>query len=198
LKEFGITGRYAMFVGRITRQKGLAHLLRAWRDVPAEYGLVLAAGSPDEPGIGTEVADLIAELQKTRSNVWWIKEMLPHDKLTAALTHADLFLCPSIYEPLGIVNLEAMGCETAVLASRVGGIPEVVSDGKTGELVDYTENDIPRFESAISAAITRLMGNPDLLVQYGKAGRQRAITEFGWDAVAATTLALYRSVINNR
>ena len=198
LKEYGITGRYAMFVGRITRQKGLAHLLRAWRDVPAEYGLVLAAGSPDEPGIGTEVADLIAELQKTRSNVWWIKEMLPHDKLTAALTHADLFLCPSIYEPLGIVNLEAMGCETAVLASRVGGIPEVVSDGKTGELVDYTENDIPRFESAISAAITRLMGNPDLLVQYGKAGRQRAITEFGWDAVAATTLALYRSVINNR
>ena len=198
LKEYGVTGRYAMFVGRITRQKGLAHLLRAWRDVPAEYGLVLAAGSPDEPGIGTEVADLIAELQKTRSNVWWIKEMLPHDKLTAALTHADLFLCPSIYEPLGIVNLEAMGCETAVLASRVGGIPEVVSDGKTGELVDYTENDIPRFESAISAAITRLMGNPDLLVQYGKAGRQRAITEFGWDAVAATTLALYRSVINNR
>lgn len=198
LKEFGITGRYAMFVGRITRQKGLAHLLRAWRDVPAEYGLLLAAGSPDEPGIGAEVADLIAELQESRSNVWWIKEMLPHDKLTAALTHADLFLCPSIYEPLGIVNLEAMGCETAVLASRVGGIPEVVSDGKTGELVDYTENDIPRFESAISAAITRLMGNPDLLVQYGKAGRQRAITEFGWDAVAATTLALYRSVINNR
>ena len=198
LKVFGITGRYAMFVGRITRQKGLAHLLRAWRDVPAEYGLLLAAGSPDEPGIGAEVADLIAELQESRSNVWWIKEMLPHDKLTAALTHADLFLCPSIYEPLGIVNLEAMGCETAVLASRVGGIPEVVSDGKTGELVDYTENDIPRFESAISAAITRLMGNPDLLVQYGKAGRQRAITEFGWDAVASTTLALYRSVINNR
>ena len=198
LKEFGITGRYAMFVGRITRQKGLAHLLRAWRDVPAEYGLVLAAGSPDEPGIGAEVADLIAELQKTRSNVWWIKEMLPHDKLTAALTHADLFLCPSIYEPLGIVNLEAMGCETAVLASRVGGIPEVVSDGKTGELVDYTENDIPLFESSITAAITRLMGNPELLLQYGKAGRQRAITEFGWDAVAATTLALYRSVINNR
>lgn len=198
LKEYGVTGRYAMFVGRITRQKGLAHLLRAWRDVPAEYGLLLAAGSPDEPGIGAEVADLIAELQESRSNVWWIKEMLPHNKLTAALTHADLFLCPSIYEPLGIVNLEAMGCETAVLASRVGGIPEVVSDGKTGELVDYTENDIPRFESAISAAITRLMGNPDLLVQYGKAGRQRAITEFGWDAVAAATLALYRSIINNR
>jgi starch synthase len=198
LEEFGITGRYAMFVGRITRQKGLAHLLRAWRDVPAEYGLVLAAGSPDEPTIGNEVAELIAELQATRSNVWWIKEMLPHEKLTAALTHADLFLCPSIYEPLGIVNLEAMGCETAVLASRVGGIPEVVSHGETGELVDYTENDIPRFEGAITEAITRLMGDPDLLVRYGKAGRQRASNEFGWDAVAATTLALYKSVINNR
>ena len=105
LKEFGITGRYAMFVGRITRQKGLAHLLRAWKDVPAEYGLVLAAGSPDEETIGNEVAALIAELQSTRNNVWWIKEMLPHDKLTAALTHAELFLCPSIYEPLGIVCL---------------------------------------------------------------------------------------------
>jgi starch synthase len=198
LEEFGLTGRYAMFVGRITRQKGLAHLLRAWRDVPAEYGLVLAAGSPDEPTIGDEVAELIAELQKSRSNVWWIKEMLPHDKLTAALTQADLFLCPSIYEPLGIVNLEAMGCETAVLASRVGGIPEVVSHHVTGELVDYTEGDIPRFEGAFTEAITRLMGNPDLLVKYGKAGRQRASSAFGWDAVAATTLALYKSVINNR
>jgi starch synthase len=160
--------------------------------------LVLAAGSPDEPTIGNEVAELIAELQKKRKNVWWIKEMLPHDKLTAALTHADLFLCPSIYEPLGIVNLEAMGCETAVLASRVGGIPEVVSHKTTGELVDYTEHDIPAFESAISEAITRLMSDPELLVKYGKAGRARAISEFGWDAVAATTLSLYQSVISNR
>ena len=198
LSEYGITGRYAMFVGRITRQKGLAHLLRAWRDVPSDYGLVLAAGSPDEPGIGAEVAELIAELQKSRSNIWWIKEMLPHDKLTAALTHADLFLCPSIYEPLGIVNLEAMGCETAVLASRVGGIPEVVNHGVTGELVDFTENDIPRFEAEITQAITRLMADPELLTRYGQAGRQRAISEFGWDAVAATTLALYRKVIDNR
>ena len=198
LKEFGITGRYAMFVGRITRQKGLAHLLRAWRDVPHEYGLVLAAGSPDEPAIGAEVAELIAELQSTRSNVWWIKEMLPHEKLTAALTHADLFLCPSIYEPLGIVNLEAMACETAVLASRVGGIPEVVNHTQTGELVDYSENDIHAFEANLSAAISRLMGNPELLLRYGKAGRERAISEFGWEAVAATTLELYKSVIEMR
>jgi starch synthase len=198
LSEYGITGRYAMFVGRITRQKGLAHLLRAWRDLPAEFGLVLAAGSPDEPTIGNEVAELIAELQQSRKNVWWIKEMLPHEKLTAALTHADLFLCPSIYEPLGIVNLEAMGCETAVLASRVGGIPEVVSHGNTGELVDYTESDIPAFEARLTEAITRLMSDPELLVKYGKAGRARAISEFGWDAVAATTLSLYQSVINQR
>ena len=194
LKEFGITGRYAMFVGRITRQKGLAHLLRAWKNVPAEYGLVLAAGSPDEETVGNEVAALIEELQATRPNVWWIKEMLPHDKLTAALTHADLFLCPSIYEPLGIVNLEAMGCQTAVLASRVGGIPEVVSHKVTGELVDYT-SDHKKFESDLTEAISTLMSKPELLQQYGEAGRKRAISEFGWDAVAAQTISLYRSVI---
>jgi starch synthase len=181
-------------VGRITRQKGLAHLLRAWKNVPAEYGLVLAAGSPDEETIGNEVAALIAELQSTRKNVWWIKEMLPHNKLTAALTHADLFLCPSIYEPLGIVNLEAMGCQTAVLASRVGGIPEVVNHGVTGQLVDYTE-DHAKFESDLAAAATSLMGQPDLLTQYGEAGRARAMHEFGWDAVAAQTVQLYKSVI---
>ena len=193
--EFGITGRYAMFVGRITRQKGLAHLLRAWKSVPAEYGLVLAAGSPDEETVGNEVAALIAELQATRSNVWWIKEMLPHDKLTAALTQADLFLCPSIYEPLGIVNLEAMGCETAVLASRVGGIPEVVSHQETGILVDYTP-DHSRFETELSAAISELMADPVRLEKYGKAGRVRAETHFGWDAVAEQTISLYRSVIS--
>lgn len=195
LQEFGITGRYAMFVGRITRQKGLAHLLRAWKSVPAEYGLVLAAGSPDEETVGNEVAALIAELQATRSNVWWIKEMLPHDKLTAALTQAELFLCPSIYEPLGIVNLEAMGCETAVLASRVGGIPEVVSHQETGILVDYTP-DHSRFEADLSAAISELMADPARLEKYGKAGRVRAETHFGWDAVAEQTISLYRSVIS--
>ena len=194
LKEFGITGRYAMFVGRITRQKGLAHLLRAWKNVPAEYGLVLAAGSPDEETVGNEVAALIAELRATRPNVWWIKEMLPHHKLTAALTQADLFLCPSIYEPLGIVNLEAMGCQTAVLASRVGGIPEVVSHKVTGELVDYT-SDHSKFEADLTEAISSLMSQPELLQQYGEAGRKRAISEFGWDAVAAQTISLYRSVI---
>lgn len=190
----GVTGRYAIFVGRITRQKGLAHLLRAWKEVPDEYGLVLAAGSPDEEGIGAEVAQLIAELQSTRANIWWIKNMLPHDQLTAMLTGADLFICPSVYEPLGIVNLEAMGCETAVLGSRVGGIPEVVAENETGELVDYT-GESASFEVALSEAISRLMSQPDLLKKYGTAGRARVIKTFGWDAVAHATVDLYRSVI---
>ena len=192
--KYGVSGPYAIFVGRITRQKGLAHLLRAWKSVPAEYGLVLCAGSPDEPGIGAEVAELIAELQKVRKNIWWIKDMLPHDQLTAMLTAADLFVCPSIYEPLGIVNLEAMGCETAVLGSRVGGIPEVVADKETGELVDYNGEAAP-FEKALTDSITRLMSQPELLKKYGTAGRARAQKLFGWDAVAALTVDLYRRVI---
>ncbi|CAB5240145.1 unannotated protein [freshwater metagenome] len=194
LEKYGITGRYATFVGRITRQKGLAHLLRAWKSVPSEFGLVLCAGSPDEEGIGNEVAALIAELQKERSNIWWIKEMLPHDELTAVLTGADAFLCPSIYEPLGIVNLEAMGCATAVIASRVGGIPEVVADGETGFLVNYT-TDSEKFESDLCDTITKALSNPVLLSEMGAAGRLRAQKYFGWDAVAQATIALYRSVL---
>ncbi len=193
-EKFAINGQYAIFVGRITRQKGLAHLLRAWKDVPSEYGLVLAAGNPDEEGIGNEVAELITELQKTRENIYWIKGMLPHHELTALLTGARLFICPSIYEPLGIVNLEAMGCATAVLASRVGGIPEVVTHGETGELVDYI-GDAITFESALTQSIMRLMSQPELLAQYGVAGRIRATKDFGWEAVAQATVDLYRSVI---
>ena len=194
LTELGIAGPYAIFVGRITRQKGLAHLLRAWQNVPAEYGLVLAAGSPDEEIIGNEVKALIEELQKTRTNVLWIPDMLPHEKLCALLTSADLFICPSIYEPLGIVNLEAMACETAVLATRVGGIPEVVADGSTGKLVDYSGDGVA-LEKDLTAAIVELMKEPALLKQYGEAGRKRAAAEFGWPAVARATLALYRSLI---
>jgi starch synthase len=162
--------------------------------VSSEYGLVLAAGTPDEEGIGKEVADLIAELQKTRGNIWWIKNMLPHNELTAMLTGADLFVCPSVYEPLGIVNLEAMGCETAVLGSRVGGIPEVVAEKETGELVDYT-GDAAHFENALTESITRLMSQPELLKKYGTAGRVRVMKEFGWDTVAAATIALYKRMM---
>jgi starch synthase len=193
-ESFGITGRYAIFVGRITRQKGLAHLLRAWSQVPDDYGLVLCAGSADEAGIGAEFEELVSQLQKQRKNIWWIKDMLPKPQLIPLLTGADLFLCPSIYEPLGIVNLEAMACQTAVLASRVGGIPEVVEHGVTGMLVDYT-TDTAIFESNIAQGITELMADPQRLIEFGIAGRNRAISEFGWDAVAEATISLYRSVL---
>jgi len=194
LEKYGITGRYALFVGRITRQKGLAHLLRAWQSVPSDYGLVIAAGSPDEPAIGEEIANLITELQRTRKNIWWIEKMMPHDELTSVLTAADLFLCPSIYEPLGIVNLEAMGCATAVLASAVGGIPEVVTHGLNGELIEYT-TDATDLEDRWAQEITRLMADPELLATYGAAGRVRAQNEFGWDSVASATMNLYASLL---
>lgn len=194
LKQLGIALPYAIFVGRITRQKGLAHLLRSWRQVSPEFSLVLAAGSPDEPAIGVEVEGLISELSTERGNVHWIKEMLPHKELTSLLTHARTFVCPSIYEPLGIVNLEAMACETAVVASRVGGIPEVVNDGVTGLLVDHSQ-DHEIFESNFAAAINTVMSDSSLAHRFGKAGRERAVVEFGWDKVATQTINLYRSVL---
>ena len=194
LGKYGIKEPFALFVGRITRQKGLAHLLRAWRQVPSEYSLVLAAGSPDEPAIGAEVETLIKELSAERGNIHWIKDMLPHDELTSLLSHARVFLCPSIYEPLGIVNLEAMACETAVVASKVGGIPEVVVDGETGLLVEL-DDDREIFESNFAAAINQVMSDLSLANKLGKAGRIRTVEDFGWDKVATSTVDLYRSLI---
>lgn len=194
LAKYGVSGTYAIFVGRITRQKGLAHLLRAWRHIPQEFGLVLAAGSPDEPAIGAEVATLIEELQRERENVIWIKEMLSHKDLVGLLSGAQVFACPSIYEPLGIVNLEAMACETAVVASAVGGIPEVVADNETGLLVKYPQTN-SEFESEFAAALLRVLSDETLAQKFGIAGRKRAIAEFGWDKVAAQTINLYRSLI---
>ena len=155
---------------------------------------MLAAGSPDEPAIGAEVEQLIAELSAERGNIHWIKEMLPHKELTSLLTNAQTFLCPSIYEPLGIVNLEAMACETSVVASRVGGIPEVVVDGETGLLVDFSD-DHEKFETNFATSINNVMSDSSLASRYGKAGRERAVAEFGWDKVATQTINLYRSVI---
>jgi len=195
-ESYGITGRYAIFIGRITRQKGLAHLLRAWKSVNPEIGLVIAAGNPDEPAIGAEIKDLIEELSSERSNVWWIQERLPISQMRVLLTGADLFVCPSIYEPLGIVNLEAMACETAVLASRVGGIPEVVDAGITGELVDYDGNG-DRFESDFAHAANKLLADQSILKKYGEAGRIRAINNFSWSAIATQTIELYAKIIEN-
>lgn len=192
--KYGISSTYALFVGRITRQKGLAHLLRAWKEVPSNFALVLAAGSPDEPMVGAEVESLIAELKESRPNIVWIKEMLPHDELVALLSGAHVFVCPSMYEPLGIVNLEAMACETAVVASRVGGIPEVVVDGSTGILVTYG-SDGKKFETELAEALTKVLSDQSLAEKYGKEGRKRAVSEFGWDKVAKRTIELYRSLI---
>ena len=193
LARLGITGRYAIFVGRITRQKGLGHLLRAWREVDPSLGLLIAAGSPDEPAIGAEIAALIEELQSERQNIWWQEKMLPQPELKVLLSQAEFFICPSIYEPLGIVNLEAMACETAVLASDVGGIPEVVVDGVTGELVHY-DGDPTRFESALTTKINSFASQPSKVTAYGIAGRKRAINDFSWDAIADQTIALYSSL----
>jgi len=193
LRELGIVGEYALFVGRITRQKGLPHLLRAWQSVPEKYGLVIAASSPDEPGIATEVEKLINDLIAKRNNVIWIKETLSKSKLITLLTSANVFVCPSIYEPLGIVNLEAMACETAVVASKIGGIPEVVKENETGILVDLNE-DHKQFEAGLSEAIIKVMSDKTLAQEFGIAGRKRAINEFSWDKVVAETLNLYRSL----
>lgn len=194
LDKYEVTSPYALFVGRITRQKGLVHLLRAWRTIPDEFSLVLAAGSPDEPQIGAEVESLINELKEVRGNIIWIKEMLPHEELVSLLTGARVFVCPSVYEPLGIVNLEAMACETAVVASAVGGIPEVVSANETGLLVEF-DPDATVFEVRLAETLQRVLGDESLARRMGVAGRKRVVAEFGWDKVANRTIELYRSLI---
>jgi starch synthase len=180
---------YAMFVGRITHQKGVEHLLRSAASWPGQ--LVFCAGAPDTPAIAASVAALVASLQASRPGVFWVEEMLPRPDVIQLLSHATVFVCPSVYEPLGIVNLEAMACGTAVVASRVGGIPEVVEDGITGVLVDLG----PSFESALAVEVTALLSDPARAAAMGAAGRQRAIAEFSWDAIAVRTLEVYRSVL---
>jgi starch synthase len=176
---------YVIFVGRITRQKGVPVLLRAAAALDPSAQLVLCAGAADTAELGAEVATLVAGLQETRSGVTWIPEMLPKHDIIQLLSHALAFVCPSVYEPLGIVNLEAMACATAVVASRVGGIPEVVSDGGTGLLVP------PDDPGALAEAMNALLRDPARADAMGRAGRARAVDEFSWDAVAAQTAALY-------
>jgi starch synthase len=174
-----------VFVGRITRQKGLPVLLRAARRLDPAAQLVLCAGQPDTAELAAEVTELVEGLRAARSGVVWLPEMLPKREVIQLLTHATVFACPSLYEPLGIVNLEAMACGTAVVASRVGGIPEVVSDGETGLLVP------PDDPEALAGALNALLGDPGRAAAMGELGRERAVAQFGWPAIAAQTAALY-------
>jgi alpha-maltose-1-phosphate synthase len=190
-----------VFVGRITRQKGIVHLLEAAPQIDPSAQLVLLAGAPDTAEIGAEVRGLYNAAQERYGNIVWIDEMLPRPEVIQVLSHATVFVCPSIYEPFGLVNLEAMACEVAVVASAVGGIPEIVVDGETGYLVPCDvaagETDAAaagRFAEGLAERINALLADPDRAAAFGRAGRQRVVDHFSWSAVAARTAELYRGV----
>lgn len=199
LEEFGIAPErpYLLFVGRITRQKGLVHLLHAAKSFEGDIPLVMCASAADTPEIEVEIAAAVRELREVRGpdSVVWIEKQVDRAKLIQLFTHARAFLCPSIYEPLGIVNLEAMACETAVVASDVGGIPEVVTDGTTGLLVHYDAEDPRGFEQDFAAAVNALVADPARALAMGRAGRERAVAHFGWDAIAEQTVQVYRDAL---
>lgn len=195
--EIELDRPYVLFVGRITRQKGIMHLLRAAEELPAEIGLVLCASSPDTKELGAEVAEQIEKLAKTRTGVHWITEQVSRSELIELLSNAAVFSCPSIYEPLGIVNLEAMACEVPVVASNVGGIPEVVIDGETGYLVNYDENETAAYELEFAQKLTQVVNDQQAASRMGSAGRKRAELEFGWDKIANQTMAVYETAMNN-
>ena len=193
---------YVAFVGRITRQKGLVHLVRAAAEFTPETQVVLLAGAPDTPEIAAEFNQAFADLRAQReAPVIWVEDMLPRASVRQVLTHATVFACPSIYEPLGIVNLEAMACETAVVASAVGGIPEVVADGETGLLVPYDParaddpEAIKAFESEFAARVNELVADPDRADAMGRAGRTRSLEQFSWEAIAKQTIEVYEAAI---
>jgi starch synthase len=191
-----------VFVGRITRQKGLPYFLRAAEQLPPDVQVILCAGTPDTPQIMEEVHGLVHRLQHIRSGVVWIERFLPRHELCTILTAATAFVCPSVYEPLGIVNLEAMACGAAVVGTATGGIPEVVVDGTTGRLVPIdqaadgtgTPNDPDRFVADLAAALIEVTADPDRAAALGQAGRQRAADEFSWATIARQTAALYTEV----
>lgn len=182
------------FVGRITRQKGVAHLVAAAHRFSPEVQVVLCAGAPDTAEIAAEVGAAVTELADERAGVFWLREMLPIEQVREILSAATVFVCPSVYEPLGIVNLEAMACGTAVVASDVGGIPEVVVDGVTGLLVHYEPDSPDGYERALADAVNALVADPDRAQRYGRTGRQRCIEEFSWAHIAQETLKIYEMV----
>jgi alpha-maltose-1-phosphate synthase len=185
---------YAFFNGRITRQKGLPLLLAAALNIDPQYQLVVAASSPDTAEIGAEVDALAERVRIERGNLVWINRFLPREDLIRLHSGATVFVCPSIYEPFGLVILEAMACETPVVASRVGGIPEIVVEGETGYLVDYDVDHPVAFTTTLAARIQELLSDPGRASKMGKAGRQRAVETFGWPGIAARTVELYNSL----
>jgi glycogen synthase len=185
LERHGVRTPYALFVGRISEQKGIFPLLEASAQFPPDLELVLCASSPDTPALEARLAAAVAG----RPRVRWINQMLPHDDLVQLYSHAAVFCCPSVYEPFGLINLEAMACATPVVASAVGGIPEVVADGETGILVP------PGDPGALADAVRRLVAAPDLAARLGQAGRHRVEARFTWDRVAGRTLEIYRDAI---
>ncbi|MGN6415630.1 glycogen synthase [Flexivirga sp.] len=192
-----------MFVGRITRQKGLPYLLRAAAELPSEVQLVLCAGAPDTPQILREVEESVARLRQSRDGVVWIADMLPRAEVVALLSAATVFVCPSVYEPLGIVNLEAMACGCAVVGTATGGIPEVVADGETGWLVPIdqlddgtgTPTDPDVFVADLARTLTAAVSDPAEARRRGAAGRERAVREFGWETIARRTREVYDSLV---
>ena len=182
------------FVGRITRQKGVAHLVAAAHHFAPDVQLVLCAGAPDTPEIAAEVRGAVERLQEARAGVFWVQDMRPTEQIREILSAATVFVCPSVYEPLGIVNLEAMACGTAVVASDVGGIPEVVADHGTGLLVHYDADGAEQYERELASAVNALVGDPARADEFGRAGRARCIEEFSWANIAEQTLEIYRRV----
>ncbi len=205
LERYGVDAERpsVVFVGRITRQKGVEYLLRAARSFDPAAQLVLCAGSADTPELGAEVERRVGALRSERDGVVWLEQMLPKAEVIQLLSHATVFACPSIYEPLGIVNLEAMACEAAVVATATGGIVEVVDDGDTGLLVPIepgddgtgAPRDPERFASDFAERVNALVGDPDRADAMGRAGRRRAIEQFAWPTIAEQTSALYHSLV---
>jgi glycogen synthase len=193
---------FVLFVGRITRQKGIIHLVNAIPHIDPSLQIVLCAGAPDTPEIGAEMRERVAEVTAGRSNVIWIQEMLPRADVIQFYSHAAVFCCPSVYEPFGIINLEALACETAVVASAIGGIPEVVVPEETGLLVDlqlkpgtFDPVDPEAFSRDMAAAINRVALDPELQARFARNGRRRVEEHFSWTAIAERTLELYRSLV---
>lgn len=198
LNRFGIdpSRPFALFNGRITRQKGLPLLLAAALKLDRQYQLVIVASSPDTPEIAAEVSALAGRVSSERGNLVWIDHFISREDLIHLHSHATVFVCPSIYEPFGLVILEAMACETPVVASRVGGIPEIVVEGETGYLVDLDPGDPDAFTSDLAGRLDELLGNATLAATMGKAGRERVLQHFGWRAIASQTVQLYDGLLS--